>query len=184
MTEMKGPVIWVTGLSGAGKTTLCGALHEQLREPLRKQGRAMVLLDGDVVREAFGSDLGYTASDRVIQVQRMQRLTRMLTQQGIVVVVAALYSTPELLAWNRAELPGYFEVYLRASIDSLAGRDPKGLYAQYAGGAMTNVVGLDITYTPPAHPDIVFDADAFGDVRAMAAMVVDAVLPGAARGRA
>jgi cytidine diphosphoramidate kinase len=163
-----GRVIWVTGLSGAGKTTLCAAL----RDAMQPQPDGLVMLDGDVVRETFGGDLGYDEADRVRQIQRMQRMARMLANQRLTVLVAALYSNPELLAWNRAHLPGYVEVYLRASVQALARRDSKGLYAACARGEMTNVVGVDIPFTPPSRPDVVFDVDTFADVHDMTASVL------------
>jgi cytidine diphosphoramidate kinase len=169
---MGGPVIWITGLSGAGKTTLC----EAVRDRLRPHVGAVVMLDGDLIREAFDGDLGYGEADRVRQIRRMQRLAKLIADQGVAVVVAALYSNAHLLAWNRANLPGYHEVYLEASLESLAGRDAKGHYAAYARGAITNLVGLDIPFTPPDRPDVVFDANRFGDLDTMAATVVDAVI--------
>jgi adenylylsulfate kinase-like enzyme len=169
---MRGPVIWVTGLSGTGKTTLCAAV----RDRLRPHGRGVVTLDGDAVRAAFGHDLGYAEADRIRHIERVQRLARVLADQDVVVLVAALYSNPALLAWNRAHLPGYQEVYLRASVPALAARDTKGLYRMPANGTPMHVVGVDIPFAPPDRPDVVFDVETFQDVRAMAATVLDAVV--------
>ena len=167
-----GRVIWLTGLSGAGKTTLCRVIHERLIAHVP----GVVVLDGDAVREALGSDLGYAEADRIRNIERMQRLARLLADQGLTVLVAALYSNPALLAWNREHLPQYREVYLRASVDALARRDPKGLYAAYREGRIGNMVGCDIPFTPPAAPDLVFDVDTFGDLRQMAVAVLDGII--------
>jgi adenylyl-sulfate kinase len=151
-----GRVIWVTGLSGCGKTTLCDALHALLKPRMPH----LIKLDGDEIRAAFGNDLGYAESERKKQIGRIQRIARMLADQGLVVLVAALYSHPELLAWNRANLPGYFEIYLRADLDFLAGRDLKGLYQKGRRGEMTDVVGVDIPWHAPQSADMVIDAAA------------------------
>ena len=150
---MKGDVIWVTGLSGAGKTTLCKALFAEL------SGRThpVVVLDGESLRKALGDDLGYSEEHRIRQVRRLQGLARLLADQGVCVLVAALYSRPDLLFWNRAHLSNYFEVYLAASLESLQLRDAKGLYSGGRAGAIQNVVGLDIPWHSPPAPDLVID---------------------------
>lgn len=149
-------VIWVTGLSAAGKTTLCNTLRDLVKARLPE----LVILDGEVVRAAFGHDLGHGEADRVTQVKRLQSIARVLADQGLVVVVGVLYAHPDLLAWNRANLPGYFEVYLKASMATLRARDPKGLYQAAEAGRMREVVGLDIPWHPPEAPDMVVDMDA------------------------
>ena len=121
-------VIWITGLSGSGKTTLATALYESMKPRLS----ALVRIDGDEVRTLFGNSLGFTESDRHLQVQRLQNLAAMLDGQGLAVIVAALYANPDLLAWNRDHFSNYFEVYIDASLDLVRSRDPKGLYAMAA----------------------------------------------------
>ena len=148
-------VIWITGLSGAGKTTLGQALWRLLQPGCG----GVILLDGDAVRAAFGHDLGYREADRMTQIKRMQRLAKLLSDQGIVVLVAALYSHPELLTWNRKNLGEYFEVYLKASPATLARRDPKGLYREVAAGQRTDFVGADIPWHAPTEPDWVIEAE-------------------------
>jgi len=145
-------VIWVTGLSGAGKTTLCRAVEALVKPRLPE----LVLLDGDVVRGAFG-DLGYHEADRVVQVRRLQALAKALAEQDLAVMVACLYAHPDLLAWNRDNLPGYFEVYVRAPLELVRKRDSKGLYRAAFAGETENVVGVDIPWHAPERPDIVID---------------------------
>src|SRR5580698_9930829 len=115
-------IIWVTGISGAGKTTLCLALQRILKPKLPE----LVLLDGDVIRDIFGNDLGFAEADRKRQIARIQSIARELDRQDLVVLVAALYSHPSLLEWNRNNFPSYFEIYLEASISLVSSRDPKG----------------------------------------------------------
>lgn len=157
-------MIWVTGLSGAGKTTLCNALWQLLKA----QTPELVILDGEAIRAAFGSDLGYNEKDRVRQVTRLQTIAKLLADQGMIVLVAALYSHPDLLAWNRQKLPNYFEVYMEASLETLRGRDIKGLY----GGATKQVVGIDIPWYPPEFSDLVLNSDIFEDPKVWARKVI------------
>ena len=86
-------VIWITGLSGAGKTTLIQAVAGQVKRNLPE----LVLLDGDAIRQLFGNDLDYREDSRVIQIKRIQRMAKFLSDQGVVVMVAALYAHPDLL---------------------------------------------------------------------------------------
>lgn len=148
---MPSDTIWITGLSGAGKTTLAEALVERMR----RRGRPVVLVDGDVIRDLFGASLGFDVDARRVQIGRLQALARFLADQGVDVVVAALYSAPDLLAWNRANLAGYFEVYIEASLALVTGRNSKGLY----DGTTRNVVGVDIDWLAPRSPDLVVEAD-------------------------
>lgn len=148
-------VIWITGISGAGKTTLCEALWNRF-EPRVPQ---MVMIDGDIIREMYDDPLGFDAASRRIQIGRIQRLARALDNQGKLVLVAALYSDDDLLAWNRSTFSEYFEVYLKASIDLVSKRDPKGLYKKALNGQMKDVVGIDIEWNPPKNPDLVIDTE-------------------------
>jgi adenylyl-sulfate kinase len=147
-------VIWITGLSGAGKTTLSTALVDLLKPRMPE----LVLIDGDAVRAMFGETLDYSEASRTIQIKRLQALAQYLSRQGLVVIVAALYAHPDLLAWNRRNFPAYFEVYIEAPLDLVRARDPKGLYKKAARGEMADVVGIDIPWHAPERPDMVIDA--------------------------
>ena len=149
-------VIWVTGLSGAGKTTVCRAM-EAILKPATPE---IVLVDGDAVREIFGAGLGYSEADRFVQIKRVQSLAHVLEAQGLVVLVAALFSHPTLLTWNRQTFSRYFEVYLEAPDWLVRKRDDKGLYAGADAGTREHVVGVDIPRYPPENPDLVLDAAA------------------------
>jgi adenylyl-sulfate kinase len=164
-------VIWITGLSGAGKSTICNALHEILKADLPE----LVILDGDVVRAAFGHNLGYIEEDRIKQAHRLQSLARVLSDQGLIVIVGVLYNNEELLAWNRAELDDYFEVYLKASLDTVQSRDPKGLYAKRKSGELSDVVGIDIPWHEPENSDLILDMDEPSRPNAMALQIVESI---------
>lgn len=162
---MPSTTTWITGLSGAGKTTLATALVEHLRQ----RGRAVVLIDGDVIRDLFGPSLGYDVAARRTQIGRLQALAKLISGQGVDVVVAALYSAPDLLARNREHLGSYVEVDLKASLDLVRRRNSKQLY----DGATQNVVGLDIERLEPQEPNITVDMDREDTPEDIAASVLE-----------
>lgn len=163
-------VIWLTGLSGAGKTTLCDALLASVKPRLP----TLVRIDGDVVRAIFGAGLGYSEPERVVQIKRIQALAKELDQQGFIVLVAALYAHPELLAWNRANFSDYFEIYLDTPLAEVQRRDAKGLYERAKTGQQRDVVGIDIPWHAPTNADLVLDGA--GDTPAgLAERVIEAV---------
>lgn len=146
-------VIWIVGLSGAGKTTLANEVVSQVREKIQN----IVLLDGDLIREAFDNDLGYTLTDRKINAKRICSLCKLLDDQGIHVVCAILSLFPDSHSWNRSNLKKYYEVFIDASIDSLTARDYKGIYRKFKNGDIANVAGLDIEFHKPIMPNLVID---------------------------
>jgi adenylylsulfate kinase len=164
-------VIWVCGLSGAGKTTLCNTLYRLLKDHVPE----LVLLEGEEVRAAFSNDLGYTEQNRVVLFKRFQNIVKLLSDQNLVVIVAVLYCNPELLKWNRDNMRDYFEVYLEASLDTVRNRDVKGLYAGASSGEIANVVGVDIPWNAPESPDLIINTDNFEAPELLADRVVGAV---------
>lgn len=144
-------VIWLIGLSGAGKTTLANAVVARVRA----MGRPVVLLDGDAVREMFGNDLGHSIEDRRINAQRICQLSKFIESQGIAVVCAILSIFPESRAWNREHLSRYFEVFIDTPVEHLVHRDSKGLYARYKRGEIQGVAGMDLQFPPPDQADLV-----------------------------
>ena len=169
-------VLWLSGLSGSGKTTLCKALWTLLKPGLPE----LVVLDGDGVREMMGHDLGHDEAARAKQVARLRSLAKFLADQGHVVVVAAVYTRPDLTAENRRVLKGFFQVYLDADLASVKRRDSKGLYAAALEGRTKHVVGVDIPWLPPADADLVLRSDSGETPEAVARRVV-AALPRLAR---
>jgi adenylylsulfate kinase-like enzyme len=161
-------IIWITGMSGSGKTTLATALRDIVK-PTKPN---TVLIDGDTVREAFGPSLGYDEPNRLVQINRIQKLAKILNDQDLIVIVAALYSHPDLLKWNRENFVSYTEVYLEASMELLRKRDQKNLYSMAASGQTNNVVGIDIPWYAPSEPDFRFTADEEIDPRRMAEELV------------
>ena len=161
-------IIWITGLSGAGKTTVSQIIMRTLKPVMPELG----LVDGDVVRDVFANDLDYSEPSRVAQIKRIQSLAKVMDSQDFVVIVAALYSHPDLLAWNRANYSDYFEVYLDASLDLVRSRDPKGLYAKADAGQMKHVVGVDIPWHRPTSSDLTIVASNGESPEAVASKVI------------
>jgi len=143
-------VIWITGISGSGKTTIAKALVKRLKFSIPE----IINIDGDEVRELFGSKLGYDKQSRIKQIKRIQRLCLLLDKQNIVVLASALYADDELLKWNRENFSEYYEVYLNASLKLVKDRDPKGIYTRANKGLERNVVGIDIAWKAPKKPDL------------------------------
>jgi adenylylsulfate kinase-like enzyme len=148
-----GRVFWITGLSGAGKTTLGRELWRRLRDA----GRPVTFLDGDQLRRTIAEDLGHTAADRRRSAMRNARLCRLLAEQGTDVVCATISLFHEVQRWNRENIPGYREIYLRVPMDELHRRDNKGIYAGARRGDAQDVVGLDLPAEAPETPDLVLD---------------------------
>jgi len=145
-----GTVYWVTGLAGAGKTTIARLLYQHLRE----QGPNVAFLDGDILREVYGDDLGHTAADRRQVAGRHARLCRMLARQGLDVVIATISMFDDVRQWNRDHIPNYCEVYLEVPMEELVRRDQKGLYTGGLAGDVTNVMGVDMAVELPQNPTV------------------------------
>lgn len=150
-------VIWITGLSGAGKSTLA----QQVVTRLRASGESVVMLDGDELREVFGAVAANAQNHgrpaRLLLAMQYAHLCRVIAAQGLTVVIATISLFREVHAWNRANLPGYFEVYLKVPVDELRRRDPKGIYRRFDAGELTDVAGLDLPIDEPEAADWVVE---------------------------
>lgn len=165
-------VIWLIGLSGVGKT----AIGMEVYKLLKAKRPNVIFLDGDIVREIMGGDLGYTMDDRLNNAWRICRLGKYLDGQGIDVVCGILSIFPETQKWNRENIPHYFEVYIRAPLEILIQRDSKGLYRRALAGEIKNVVGMDIEFPPPPNPDLIIDNDTIlASLEPIARRIVNAI---------
>jgi cytidine diphosphoramidate kinase len=144
-------VVWITGLSGAGKTTVACRLVAELRA----RGHRPVLIDGDDMREMLPVPIGHTAAERRRVARFYSRLCRYLSEQGQIVVCATISLFHEIQAWNRSNIGNYLEVLLTAPAAELARRDRRGLYQ----GNGPDVVGVDLDAEFPAEPDLVIVND-------------------------
>lgn len=149
MSNNKGTVYWLTGLSGAGKTTIAKELYCKLKA--KKPN--VIMLDGDTLRETFGNDLGYSKEDRFKSAMRNAKLCKFLSDQGIHVVCATISMFHDCRNWNRESIQNYKEIYIKVSLEDLKKRNQKGLYS--VDGNNKNVVGIDIEFEEPKNPDLI-----------------------------
>lgn len=150
-----GRTIWLTGLSGAGKSTLARLLERRLVEA----GRAVEVLDGDVVRTHLSKGLGFSREDRDTNVRRIGWVCEVLNRHGVDAIVAAISPYRATRDEVRARLPGYVEVYVACPLDVLAARDPKGLYQRALAGEIQRFTGVSDPYEPPLAPEVVCHTD-------------------------
>ncbi len=152
---MGGKLFWVTGLSGAGKTTIGTILYKNLKERYPNT----VLFDGDTLRQVFGNDLGYSKQERFACAMRYARLCKLLTEQGIFVVCCTISMFDDVREWNRKNISDYLEIYIKVPIEVLEKRNQKNLYHDVKKGATANVVGMDLELELPQNSDIVLVND-------------------------
>ena len=158
MTEKKterGFTIWFTGLSGAGKTTVSILVGEILR----KRGKKVETLDGDVVRQNLSKGLGFSKEDRDINIRRIGFVCHLLSRNGIVAIGAAISPYRAIRQENRELIGDFIEVYARCPIEVLTERDAKGLYKKALAGEIKNFTGVNDPYEPPENPEVIFDSD-------------------------
>jgi cytidine diphosphoramidate kinase len=153
MQKEYGRVIWITGLSGSGKTTLALELIEMMKKTLEP----VIHLDGDKLRAIFNADQSkpknYDRNRRLALAMQYSNLSKLLSSQGITVVISTISMFNEIYTWNKINLPNYFEVYLKIPIDELRRRDPKNIYNLYDKGIIKNVAGIDLPVDEPLNAD-------------------------------
>ena len=166
----RGRAVWLTGLSGSGKSTIADAVERDLHA----QGVRTFVLDGDNVRHGLNKDLGFTAEDRAENVRRVAEVARLMVEAGTVVIVALVSPfRGDRRAARDLFAPGDFvEVFVRTPVEVCAARDPKGLYAKAASGELPNLTGVGQDYEEPLSPDLVVAGD--GDLQQAVAAVVAA----------
>ena len=148
-------VYWITGLSGAGKTTVGRLFYNKLKE----QYSNTVFLDGDTMRKVFGNDLGYSAEDRRKCAMRYSRLCAMLQEQGMNVVCCTISMFDSVREWTRENIQNYKEIYVKVSMDTLRDRDQKGLYSRAEMEEKGEVAGIHMRIEEPKHPDLILEND-------------------------
>ena len=159
-------VIWFTGLSGAGKSTIANLVEARLHA----LGYHTYLLDGDNVRHGLNKDLGFTEADRVENTRRVAELSRLLVDAGLVVLVAFIspFRAERRMARELVESGEFFEVFVDAPLSVAESRDPKGLYRKARAGELKNFTGIDSPYEPPEHPELRLDTTTLAPVEAAA----------------
>ena len=145
----KGRLFWITGLSGAGKTTISSLLYHYLK----KKENNIFLIDGDRIREVY-QNTDYSEEGREKISYMNMRLCKMLTEQGIDVIIAVIGMRDIYREWNRKNIEEYFEIYLEVPMEILIQRDSKKIYSRALKREITNVYGIDLPYEEPKTPNI------------------------------
>ena len=162
----RGFVVWLTGLSGAGKTTITEALVPELRAA----GRRVEVLDGDVVRTHLSKGLGFSREDRDANVARIAFVAHLLARNGVVVVVAAVSPYAQARSEARRLIGDFVEVHVAPPLEECVKRDVKGLYQKALAGEIPGFTGVSDPYEPPPRPELVLDTSTI-DVRTSVARV-------------
>ncbi len=145
-------VLWFTGLSGSGKSTIANALETQLLE----MGKHTCLLDGDNVRHGLNRDLGFTDTDRVENIRRISEVAKLMTDAGLIVITSFIspFRAERQMARDKITDGEFFEIFIDAPLEVCEQRDEKGLYAKARAGLVKNFTGIDSAYEAPTSPDI------------------------------
>lgn len=147
----KGFILWFTGLSGSGKTTITKALEPELKA----RGCKVEILDGDVVRTNLSKGLGFSQEDRNTNIRRIGFVAHLLSRNGVVAMTAAISPYRAIRDEIRAMEPNFVEVYITAPLEVCEGRDVKGLYAKARAGEIKGFTGIDDPYEEPVNPEII-----------------------------
>lgn len=151
--EHPGFVVWMTGLSGAGKTTIGRKTEARLKE----LGIKVERLDGDVVRQSLTRDLGFTKEDRDKNIERVTFVAKLLSRNGVGVLASFISPYQETRDMVREETTNFYEVFVNAPLEVCADRDVKGLYEKAFAGEIPNFTGVSDPYEAPENPDLQLD---------------------------
>ena len=151
----KGKVIWFTGLSGSGKSTIANALEKELHA----QGKRTYILDGDNVRQGLNKDLGFTDADRVENIRRVAEVAKLMMDAGLIVMTAFIspFRAEREMARELIGEENFIEVFVNTPLEVCEQRDPKGLYKKARAGQLPNMTGINSAYECPEHPELIFD---------------------------
>ena len=146
-------LVWITGLSGSGKTTIGKEVYKEFKKTYSNT----VFLDGDSFRKILGNDLGHNQKDRLSNAMRISRMCKFLTSQDINVICATMSLFKEAHDYNRANNKDYFEIFIDVPMEELIKRDPKGLYKKALANEETEVVGVNLPFDKPQNFDLRLD---------------------------
>ena len=151
----RGFTLWLTGLSGAGKSTVADLLHRKLCD----HGARVEVLDGDVVRTQLCKGLGFSREDRDENIRRIGLVCELLSRNGVIAIVAAISPYREARDGVRRRLPDFMEVYMDCPVAVLVARDVKGLYKKALAGEIAHFTGVSDPYEHPLAPEITIHSD-------------------------
>lgn len=172
-------ILWFTGLSGAGKSTIANLVEKKLHA----MGRHTVLLDGDNIRHGLNRDLGFTPADRIENIRRVAEVTKLMADAGLIVLVSFIspFRAERALARSLAREGEFFEIFVDVPLAIAEARDVKGLYKKARAGLLKNFTGIDSPYETPEAPEVRIDAAAM-DAADAAEKIVTAISPAITRG--
>ncbi|RZJ93567.1 MAG: adenylyl-sulfate kinase, partial [Brevundimonas sp.] len=167
--RQKGRVVWLTGLSGAGKSTIANLVEKRLHA----DGRHTYLLDGDNVRHGLNRDLGFTEEDRVENIRRVAEVSKLMVEAGLIVLVSFIspFRAERRMARDMMGESEFVEVHVDTPLAVAEQRDVKGLYKKARAGELANFTGIDSPYETPEHAEIVVDTTAMTPAEAAEAIV-------------
>jgi bifunctional enzyme CysN/CysC len=153
--NQKACILWFTGLSGAGKSTIANLVEKRLHS----MGHHTFLLDGDNVRHGLNRDLGFTDEDRVENIRRVAEVAKLMVDAGLIVLVSFIspFRSERRMARGLVEAGEFIEVYVSTPLAVAESRDPKGLYKKARAGAIKHFTGIDSEYEPPENPELILD---------------------------
>lgn len=172
-------VLWLTGLSGAGKTTIANLVEKRLRA----EGCAVYMLDGDKMRDGLNKDLGFTEADRVENIRRLAEVGRLMVDAGLVVIVACIspFASSREMARGLLGEGEFIEIYVNTPLAVAESRDPKGLYKKARSGQLKNFTGIDSPYEAPENPEIALDTTSLSADQAAERVIDDLKMRGIVR---
>lgn len=150
----EGFTVWLTGWSGAGKTTIAMGLEEELK---KRNCEHVQRLDGDIVREVLCSDLGFSKEDRNENIKRATFVAELLSRNGVATLVSFISPYRDLREHARNKCNNFIEVYVKCDRDTLIKRDVKGLYKKALGNEISDFTGISAPYEEPLNPELVLD---------------------------
>jgi len=153
----KGAVLWFTGLSSSGKSTVAN----EVAHVLNKQGKLIYILDGDNIRHGLNKDLGFSPEDRMENIRRISEVANLFADAGVLTITAFISPYQKDRNFCRSLIGDgrFFEIYTKASLATCEKRDPKGLYKKARQGEIKNFTGIDAPYEEPEQPELVLDTD-------------------------
>ena len=157
-------VFWITGLSGAGKTTIANLVYNKIK----LQCTNVIRIDGDVIRDVFGNDCGYSKKDRLTSAYRNARLCKFLSDEGLITICSTISMYDEVRDWNKNNIDDYFEVYLKVPMNELKLRDKKNIY----NSDSDTVVTFDNGWHEPKTPDLIIDNTQIEDLNKTVDMIL------------
>ena len=162
--DTKGDVYWITGLAGAGKTSIGKLFFKKIK----KEASNTIFLDGDELRSIFNFNNSFSMQGRLSLAYSYSKFCNLLANQNLNVVISTISMFEEVRNWNKKNISNYKEVYIKVPIDILINRDQKGLYSKAIKGEIKNVIGIDIKVDEPKSPDFVCVNDGSKSIQKLA----------------